>query len=288
MAASLRWQRVFERHLLIVTGKGGTGRSALSAALAIKAARQGQRVLAVAMTDVLGLALHLGVTQLHYEPQQTRPGVWALAIDRTAALDEYIHLQLHLPRAAPLKPVARTFSALADTVPGIRDAVTVGKISWESWSDDWDLIVADGPPLGQIDSYLKAPASIAALVPSGRVQEQATRMAELLADPDESGLVVTTLAEELPVIETNEHLAQIDEERTCQLATLIVNGLLPSLDAEAPDDPGPLRDSAVLHHQLHQGQQRWLGELPDGIQLPYLFGMLTPTEVAARLADELP
>lgn len=271
-----------------MTGKGGTGRSAVSAALAIKAASQGQRVLVVAMTDVLGLALHLGVTRLDYEPLQTRQGVWALAIDRTAALDEYIHLQLHLPRAAPLKPVARTFSALADTVPGIRDAVTVGKIAWETWSDEWDLIVADAPPLGQIDSYLGAPASIAALVPSGRVQHQATRMAELLANPDESGLVVTTLAEELPALETNENLERIHREPTCPLAALIVNGLLPALDADIPADPGPMRDSAVLHHQLYQSQQHWLGELPSGIELPYLFGMLTPTEVAARLADELP
>ena len=240
------------------------------------------------MTDVLGLALHLGVPQLEYKPVQTRPGVWALAIDRTAALDEYIHLQLHLPRAAPLKPVARTFSALADTVPGIRDAVTIGKICWEAWSDEWDLIIADGPPLGQIDSYLRAPEAIAALVPSGRVQEQAAAMEELLADPNESGLIVTTLAEELPTLETNENLALFDERQSCQVAEVMVNGLLAELGAEVPLGQGPLRDAAVLHQQLHEGQQKWLSELPQGIQLPYLFGMLTAPEVAARLSEEIP
>ncbi len=113
-------------------------------------------------------------------------------------------------------------------------------------------------------------------------------MEELLADPNESGLIVTTLAEELAALETNEKLAALDEAQSCQVASVVVNGLLPALDADEPSEAGPLRDAAILHTQLFEGQQKWLKTLPEAVDLPYLFGMLTPTEVAARLADELP
>ena len=109
---------MFDRSLLLVSGKGGVGKSAVAAALGILAARRGLSVLTISMVDDLGLAAHLGVDRLSYTAQEIRPGVHALTIERSRALDEYIRLQLHAPRIAPLGPVARGLSALADTVPG--------------------------------------------------------------------------------------------------------------------------------------------------------------------------
>jgi anion-transporting ArsA/GET3 family ATPase len=277
---------VLDRRLIVVTGKGGVGRSALTAALAIRAARRGRRVLAMALSDGPGLAAHLRVESFGYDPRSVRPGLDLLAVEPTAALDEYLRLQLHIPR---LGPASRAFRVLADTVPGIRDTVVIGKAIFEATSGRWDLIVADGPPIGQILSYLRAPSTIQGLVPAGRVERQSAWMREVLEDPAQTAVVMATLAEELPVLETLEALEALEAESLTTVAEVVVNRLLPDLDV-APGllesaEPGPERDAARLHCALRSAQQQWLERLPAGPRLPYLFGVFTPGEVAARLAD---
>ena len=280
---------MLDRRLLIVTGKGGSGRSALSAALAIRAARTGRRVLAVGMTDGAGLAAHLGVERLAFEPREVRPGVAAMRIDRAAALDEYLHLQLRLPKAAPLGPIAKSLNLFADAVPGIRDLITTGKVLFDADSGQWDLVVCDAPPTGQILSYLRAPVTITGLVPSGRVREQAEWMTGRLADPGYTGLVVVALAEELPAAETEEALADLAAEPLADLAAVVVNRVLPELalstTARRNLPTGAVADTARLHQGLWAAQQEWLDRLPAGPRLPFLFGLHTPGEVAARIAD---
>jgi Mrp family chromosome partitioning ATPase len=277
----LRCRVVLDRRLLIVTGKGGVGRSAVSAALAIRAAREGRRVLAIGMTDGAGVAAHFGVRRLTYEPTEMRPGVHALVVDRATALDEYLRLQMPVPKMAPTGGLARGLSLFVDTVPGIREVVTIGKVLFEVTRGPWDLVVADAPPTGQIASYLGAPRTIAELVPAGRVREQVAWMRSLLADQATSGLVIVTLAEELPVAETIQALDELAAEPVMDVAAIAdLGGVEP---ASIP--PGPHRDAAALHDGLYSAQQTWLGYLPPGPRLPYLFGMLTPGEVAARLDD---
>ncbi len=281
---------MLERRLIIVTGKGGVGRSAVSAALALRAVHMGKRVLTIAMTDDLGLALHFGRERLDYEPQEIRPGLHALAIHRPAALNEYLRVQLGVPKITRMGPIARAFDALASTAPGIREVVTMGKVLWEVRRDNWDLVVADGPPLGQIGSHLRAPQTVTELVPVGKVREQADWMIELLADPLMSGMLLVTLAEELPVTETREALDWLVEHPVMDHRLVVANRILPPLRATSRQlkeaGPGPVREAATLHKALYEEQQRWIGELPPDRQLPFLFGLHTPPEVAARLADE--
>jgi anion-transporting ArsA/GET3 family ATPase len=273
---------VLDRRLLITTGKGGVGRSALSAALGIRAAREGRRVLLIGMTDGLGLAAHVNVGRLGYRPVEVRPGLSAMAIDPPAALDDYLRTELHLPR---LGPMTGAFRVLADTVPGIRDIIVMGKVIHESRREEWDLVIADGPPIGQIGSYLRAPTVIQGLVPSGRVRRQARGLRAVLEDEDHTALVLVTTAEELPVAETVEALASLDRERPAALGCIVVNRVLEAHEAIAVPDSGPERETADLHAGLVAAQQAWLEHLPDAVHLPYLFGLLTPAEAAARLAD---
>jgi anion-transporting ArsA/GET3 family ATPase len=277
---------VLDRRLLVVTGKGGVGRSALTAALAIRAARQGRRVLAMALDRGIGLAAHLRGDGADYRPRTVRPGLELLSVEPVTALDEYLRLQLHLPRFGP---VTRAFRVLADTVPGIRDTVVIGKAIFEATRDRWDLVVADGPPIGQMMSLLRAPTTIQSLVPAGRVERQAAWMRSVLEDPAQTGLIVVTLAEELPMSETAEALAALDAEPVASAAGIVVNRLLPPLEVLPSDveaaSPGPQREAARLHLALQRSQHRWLEHLPSATRLPYLFGIFTPAEVAARLAD---
>lgn len=280
---------MFDRSLLLVSGKGGVGKSAVTAALSILAARRGLAVLALSMTDDPGLALHLGVDRLAYSAQEVRPGIHGLTVDRSQALDEYIRLQLHAPRIAPLGPVARGLNALADTVPGIRDIITIGKALFESGKPAWDIVIADAPPLGQISSYLRAPVTIAGLVPMGRIRDQALVYEQQLADPTHTGMVLVATPEELPVVETMEAFDEI--AHLLFVASAITNRVLEPLGVSAETlastPPGPHRDAGLLHRGLHASQRRWIGDLPEGPAVPYLFGVLTPGEVAVRIADSL-
>jgi anion-transporting ArsA/GET3 family ATPase len=277
---------VLERRLLVVTGKGGVGRSALTAALAIRAARAGRRVLAVSMAAPSGLAAHLGAEDLGYDPREVRPGLHASHVDPAAALDEYLRLRLRVPRLGPL---TSAFRLLADTVPGVRDTVVIGKVVFEAVRGDWDLVVADGPATGHVHSYLVAPSTIEGLVPSGRVQEQAGWMRRSLADPEVAGVVLTGLAEEVPVAELVETLDLLAAEPVIDVARIIVNRVLEPLDADLESEPaGPRRDAALHHRTITASQQRLRALLPAHDTLPHLFGTHTPVEVAQRLAAEVP
>lgn len=279
-----------EDRLQIVTGKGGVGRSAVAAAIALAVARSGRRVLAAGMTDSSGLAAHLGRSHLDYLPTAIEPNLHALAIDRARALDEYLKLQLGLGQRAPLMPLSRNLEALSETVPGIRDVVTTGKLYHEVRSGRWDLVVADGPPTGQIMSYLRASKVIASLVRTGRARQQADKMTDLLNAPD-SSLVLVTLAEELPVTETLEAIDELVSEELIRLDRLIVNRTVRPLGVSEASldqlDDHSVRDAGRLHRGLYENQKRWRKELPDHHALPFLFGEHDSFRVAERLSTQV-
>ena len=274
--------------LVIVTGKGGVGRSAVSAAVALHAAREGQKVLAISMTESAGLADHLGVEHLGPEVHEVRAGLSALQVERPAALDEYLRLQVGIPKFARLGPIADAFDALASAAPGIREIVTMGKVLYEvRRGGTWDLVVADGPPIGQIGSHLRAPRTVSDLVPTGRIREQASWMADILADPARSALVLVTLAEELPALETAEAVTWLQNSGLINIHSIITNRLLDPLEITDPGtlSNGPVREAAFLHQGLVKEQARWRQATLAGPSFPYIFGATGPPEVAERLAD---
>lgn len=236
-----------------------------------------------------GLAAHLGTTRLDFRPREVRPGLHAMRVVRSDALLEYLAIQLGLRQITRLGPFARAFDALATAAPAIREIITIGKVAWEVEQDRWDLVVADSPPTGQIGSYLRAPRSIAELVPTGRIRAQADRMEAVLAN---ALLLLVTTPEELPVTEIEETLAWIEKQRRAEgppampTTMVMANRALDAL-ADETTPPGPVGEAARLHRSLHDEQLRWLSRLRPERTLPYLFGLLTPGEVAARLSDSL-
>jgi anion-transporting ArsA/GET3 family ATPase len=281
---------MLDRRFVLVSGKGGVGKSAVAAALGIVAARHGRRVLAIAMTEPLGLASHLGIETLSAKPVQVHPGLFASVVDRANALDQYLKLQMRGVLSLPTGQLSKALSVLVDTAPGVREIVTMGKPIFEVWEGGWDLVIADAPPLGQLQSYLTAPQTITGLIPTGAVREQAANLQAALGDPELSGLVLVTTPEELPIVETRQAIAQIDKERQILIAGVLANRVFEPLDTPRATieqlDPSPARDAGLLHSDLTERQREWLDAVPDDPRLPYLFDMRTPAEVAERLADE--
>jgi hypothetical protein len=262
------------------------GKSAVSAGLAILAQRTGLRVLALEMGSAGGLSTHFSVGPLDFKPREVRPGLHALHIVRSEALLEYLSTQLRIPGIGRFGPVARAFDALATAAPAIREIMTIGKALWEVKEDRWDIVIADAPPTGQIGSYLRAPTSIAEVVPTGRIREQSAWMAQMIADPALTRLILVTLAEELPTTETSQTVSWLEAEALTSPPMIIGNRILPELDDDSTPDP-PIGDIATLHRSLWAEQQFWLDQLPPDLLIPYMFGLFTPGEVAAHMSDEL-
>lgn len=276
---------MLDKRLVLVSGKGGVGKSAVSAGLALLAQRRGLRVLAMEMGAPGGLSAHFGTGPLEFEPVELKPGLHAMQMVRSDALLEYLSIQLGIRGLNRFGPLARAFDALATTAPGIREIITIGKAIWEVREDRWDVVIADAPPTGQIGSYLRAPVTISELVPSGRIRVQAEVMREILHDATLTSLVMVCLPEELPVTETEETLDWLDKEDLVASPTIVANRVLDELiDPDTP--PGPVGEAATLHRSLWDEQQVWLKRLPPTQTLPYLHGLFTPGEVAARIADE--
>ena len=275
--------------LVLVSGKGGVGKSAVAGGIAIAAHRNGARVLVTAMGPGTGLANHLGVGELGTSPVEIEDGLSALRVDRSRALAEYLEIQVGLPSVIAFGPALRAFDALASAAPGVREVVTMGKVLWEVRRGAWDLVVADAPPTGQIASYLRAPRTISELVPAGRIREQAAWMGEILEDVARSRLILTTLAEELPTSETLETLEWLDSQGVMGRTEVVTNRILPELDLEDPGSlpSGRAGDAARLHLSLWEEQQRWLDVLPADHSIPFYFGLMTSSEVSARMADEV-
>lgn len=277
---------MLDKRLVIVSGKGGVGKSAVASGLALMGQRHGLRILAVEMESGGGLSAHFATSGFGFQPREVRPGLHVMQMVRSDALLEYLSLQLRLPGMGRFGAVARAFDALATAAPAVREIVTIGKILWEVREDRWDLVVVDAPPTGQIASYLRAPASISELVTTGRIRSQARWMADTLADTETTQLVLVTLPEELPTTETLETIDWVERAGVVGPPTLIANRVLerPGVAIE-PD--GAVGDMLALHRALHSEQERWLEKLPPDLTLPYLFGLFTPAEVAAHVSDEL-
>lgn len=273
--------------LVLVTGKGGAGKSAVTAATALAARRTGRRVLAIDMTNSGGLGAHLGEPDLGFIPRPVGEGLEASALDRAQALMEYLRVQIGLPAVATIGPAVRAFDALASTAPAVREVVTMGKVLWEVKRQAWDMVVADAPPTGQIGSFLRAARTIRELVATGRILDQVGWMEEILSDPDRTEVTVVTLLEELPAIETSETLEWLETEKLVGRTRVVANRVLPELAAAVPDEEGAMAEAAALHRALWDEQQEWEGRIPVDHHLPYLFGTHTPAEVAERLADIL-
>ncbi len=277
--------------LIFVSGKGGTGKSAVASGLAIAKARSGERVLAIDMSVSSGLATHLGSKQLHYQPSEMRDGLFAIGIDRAAALDEYLKLQLRVPQGAPTKQIAGALGALAETAPGVREIISIGKPLYETWKGTWDTVIVDAPSLGQFQSYLCAPKTIAELVPTGSVRRQAKRLEATLLDPKVTSVILVTTPSELPIKETLESIRAFGSDRLACAPIVVMNRLLPhgNMDntriGELPE--GPLRDAAILQTQLEADQVKWVDAIETAWCLPYLRGVLTPLEVSLHLSDKV-
>jgi anion-transporting ArsA/GET3 family ATPase len=212
----------------------------VAAALALLAGRRGKRVLVGEVDDNGDLADAYETDPLAWKPRQATPEVWAMTMHTEESLKEYLRLQLKLPMAARLGPLARTFDFVASAAPGVKEVLTVGKFLWEEQRRDgarrgeparpaWDIVIVDAAASGHVVAQLAAPQAIRELVKVGLVREQTSWMIDILSDARRTGAVIVATPEEMPVNETIDLAGRISAETTVDLAAVVVNRVLPEL-----------------------------------------------------------
>jgi len=299
---------LLDRRVLIVLGKGGVGRTTVTAAIGLAAVQRGRRGLLVEVASQHRLARLFGEQPEGFEEVPLHPGLAGLSIDPQRALEEYLTRTIRVRVLAERLAEGRALGYVAAAAPGLREMVTLGKV-WGLTEERTregerrhELVVVDAPATGHGIAMLRAPRTFQELARLGRIQEEARAVAELVADRSLTGLVLVTTPEEMPVTETVDALSRL-RELGLDAATVVVNGLYPALFSEqeegalrrvgSRDDTAEAAARAALSHIARRGDQEEqvarlaaVADVPR-VELPFLFTPAVDTEALLTLADLL-
>lgn len=309
---------MFGHHrLLIVSGKGGVGKSSVAAAIAIGLADQGKRVLLAETENRQAIAALFGRGPLGYQEKlllrrESGGEVHGIAIDPAEALLDYLDMFYGLRSAGSILERIGAVSFISNVAPGLRDILLTGKAceavrrkSGDTWA--YDVVVLDAPPTGRITRFLNVTAEVVGIVKVGPIKQQANWVSEVLHS-DQTGILLVTTPEEMPIRETIEASNQLREMKF-RLAGVIVNMVAPdqltkeeTMSLESPSAVDllevptelvePLMAFAKAEQLLLETQSEQLGPLQtldtEMIELPKLgnsLDLLRVTDLAKRLTS---
>jgi anion-transporting ArsA/GET3 family ATPase len=224
--------------LHIVTGKGGTGKTTVAAALALALAAGGRKVLLVEVEGRQALAQLFDVPALPYEERRlvstARDGqLWGLAVDAEEAMIEYLDMFYNLKRSARGLKRIGAVDFVTTLAPGLRDVLLTGKVKEAVTRTNpdgrraYDAVVLDAPPTGRIRPFLNATREVASLTKFGPINRQSAGVIELLHSPL-TAVHLVTLLEEMPVQEAVDAAEELAAEGF-PIGAVIVNRARPAL-----------------------------------------------------------
>jgi len=265
------------KDLVVVTGKGGAGKTTVAAALGLAAAARGRRVVVaeVAARDELARALG-GHGAAPFVEHELAPGLHHVSIDPQLALEEYLVDQLPARALAEVLVRSRLFSYLAAATPGLRELLTMGKV-WElaqaerrtPGASPYDLVVLDAPATGHGLALLEAPRTFADAARVGPVSRQGRTIHGMLTDPTRTGVVAVAAPEELAVNEALSLRDALPDRLGLELDRVVLNAALPdrltASEAEALETAGDARAVRLArhHHRRANAQRAQAARLRD-------------------------
>ena len=308
---------VLDRRLLVVTGKGGTGKTTIAGALGMLASRREMETIVVEVGEQSRLQDLFGVTAR--EPgAETRLSdrLWSLSIDPDQALLEWLQA---LGGRVPGRLLASsgTFQYFAAAAPGAREMVSMMKVSELTErrarrSRHYDLVILDAPATGHALGMLGSPATFGSIARVGPLAGQAGRVAELVKDPERSAYVAVAQGTEMAVSETLELERSLQTQLERRLDAVIANAVLPrrfsaaelqqlaALDDAAERDGTAPGELAVVHaaavaarsiHERARRQQNLLARLRrEGlhvVSVPYAFSAQLDIAAIGSMAGHL-
>jgi anion-transporting ArsA/GET3 family ATPase len=301
-----------QANLVVVVGKGGVGKTTVTAALALCAAQAGLDVLLTSLGDSGSIPSLFGDDEpLGYDEREliALPGagrVRGRVLTPDSALIEYLH-DHGLGRISKRLVQTGALDVVATAIPGIREVLVLGKLKQLEQAGAADLLLLDAPATGHALRFLTSSGGLLDAARGGPLRSQAEQVVELLADPARSQVLLVAIPEETPVNETVEMAYQLEEEVGVALGPLVVNECYPDRPhlegdpAAAAAAAGVAVDPEVLTRvtaaariaanrlRLQRTQlERLAHDLPLAhLVLPHIFGDAVGLDGLEKLADAL-
>jgi anion-transporting ArsA/GET3 family ATPase len=210
-----------DKRLVLVTGKGGVGKTTVAAALGLAAARRGKRVVVCEVAEQNRLA-------------QLVPELTTVFVDPERAKEEWLRYQLKSRTLAGVLGGSTLFQYLTAAAPGLTELVTIGKV-WDlaqleprAGGPVFDLAIVDAPATGHGLAMLRAPGTYASIARVGPVGRHAERIDSFVRNSAETGVLTVALPEEMPVNETIEFERALARELGVAIDAIVVNALHPA------------------------------------------------------------
>jgi anion-transporting ArsA/GET3 family ATPase len=255
MAAAL-----LEKRLVVVSGKGGVGKSALAAAIALAAAKAGKRTLVCEVNTKERVTQLLGHPPVGPEVRKLEQNLWAVDVRPQEAMREYALMQIKFKTVYNAVFENRFVRYFLRFIPSLQELVMLGKILYHvketlpDGSPRFDLVVMDAPATGHAISYLSVPQVILDTVPPGPMSKEAQWMRDMLTDPKRTCAVLVSLPEEMPVNETVDLYAALKDRVKMPVAATVLNAFIPErFSAAEVEAAGP-----ALHELIHAHRERAL------------------------------
>jgi len=265
---------LLDKRLVLVTGKGGVGKTTVAAALGLVAARHGKRTVVCEVAEQTRLA-------------QLVPDLSSVSVDPEQAKREWLQYQLKSRTLAGVLGSSTLFQYLTAAAPGLTDLVTIGKV-WDlaqleprAGGPAFDLAIVDAPATGHGLAMLSAPSTYASIARMGPVGRHAERIDSFLRDPGQTGVLTVALPEEMPVNETIEFERAVARELGRAVDAIVVNALHPArfkreeleriqaVEARTPAARAALA-SALSEHRRARAEHSQLRRLRRAASAPVL------------------
>ncbi|HEX5609947.1 MAG TPA: ArsA family ATPase [Solirubrobacterales bacterium] len=302
---------LLDKRLVIVTGKGGVGKTTVAVALGLRAAAEGKRTIVCEVSSQENASRMFDHTAVGFHEVEMEENLWSISIDPDESMREYVLLQLKVRAMRDLLFRSRIFNYLAAATPGLKELVTIGKI-WELAQLDrkvkqgrkYDLVIVDAPATGHGVGFLETPRTFAAIARVGPIHSQAQRLDAFITDQEQTGTAIVALPEEMPVNETAALEKDLRNEVGVAVDRIYLNGLYPErfskpecerLSQLAEGENGSVRAAAraaVSEHERARSQRAQLARLRRRVEtpvktLPFLFEPELGPEAARRLSRRL-
>lgn len=314
-------RRLFNKRVLFITGKGGVGKTTISAALAFAARDRGMKVCLIEVGHSPNLRYIFEKDIPIYEETLVDEGITALTLDPFYALQEYTEKQVKVKKLAGWVLNTQVIQYLTQAAPGWRELITLGKI-WHIETQvvgykkrpKYDIIIVDAPATGHGISFLRVPAVILDVLKFGPLRSQTFEVQKMLLDPDRTMLNVVTLPEEMAVNEAVDLHTIARESLQIPVGFTFVNGVFPPLfdeteqkifnrldkDAKAkkiltdmlPDNGNALFDCAKERKARADQSAFYLDMVhekigPPVISIPHLYSGKLDRAAVQRIADTI-
>jgi anion-transporting ArsA/GET3 family ATPase len=294
---------LLDKRLVVVTGKGGVGKTTVAAALGLLSARRGKRTVVCEVAQQERLAGLFGVHDVGHDEVELAPGLFSVSVQPERAMHEWLRHQLKSGALAGLLGHSRLFGYLTAAAPGVTELVTMGKV-WDLAQDrrrtggtSFDTVIMDAPATGHALALLRAPRTYANIARVGPIARQATSIDGFLRDRSATGVLSVALPEEMPVNETVDLERRLAEDLDLEIDQVVANAVLPErFDARELErlsaHDGPAVAAALVEAQRARGHREQLERLRAEVRapvttLPYLFEPEPQRRELELLSDRL-